>query len=55
MRAIAVGDEIGTGRAATVGRRDRVATRADSNLEKRAGMPWGDGERMMMFCGRGSK
>jgi len=38
MRAIAVGDEIGIGTAATVGKRDRVATNADSNFKKRVDM-----------------
>jgi len=54
MRAIAVGDEIGIGAAATVGTRDRVATKADSNLKKRADMFCQDGEeRMVSQGGRG--
>lgn len=38
MRAIAVGDEIGIGRAATAGTRDSVATNTDSGFKKRVDM-----------------
>jgi len=51
MRAIAVGDEIGIGTAATVGRRDRVATNANSNFKKRADMFCQDGEKWVVSQG----
>lgn len=43
MRAIAVGDEIGIGRAATFGTRDSVATNTDSGFKKRVDMFCQDG------------
>ena len=43
MRAIAVGDEIGIGTAATVGTRDRVATSVDRSFKKGADMFCQDG------------
>lgn len=45
MRAIAVGDEIGIGAAATAGTRDRIATSADDNFKKGVDMFGQDGER----------
>ena len=46
-----VDDEIGIGTAATVGTRDRVATRADSDFKKRADMFCQDGGNLVVSQG----
>ena len=51
MRAIAGGDEIGIGTAATVGTRHRVTTSADSNFKKRVDMFCQDGGDWMVSQG----
>ena len=51
MRAIAVGDEIGIGTAATVGTRDRVAANARNNLKKRVDMFCQGGEKRVVSRG----